>query len=149
MLNNNFSYTQHAFAFFPQKDPYCIHNDTDPFFLFFFFFKKILISILRHFIWAFSFSSSERFWYLSGASFWSFSCVFDNSYLSFLSKNISISILYEYFMNCFEQRLGSCFFIHILYLIFFIKIFFTRIFILDFSHQNLLHQNQKKFLYHQ
>ena len=114
--------------FFPQKDSYYIHNDADPFFLFFFF-RKILISFRCLFLKLF--------------------CVFDNSYLSFLSKNISISILYEYFMNCFEQRLGSCFFIHILYLIFFIKIFFTRIFILDFSHQNLLHQNQKKFLYHQ
>ena len=115
----------------------------------FFFFLQKDFDIYFETFFAFSFSSSERFWYLSGASFWSFSCVFDNSYLSFLSKNISISILYEYFMNCFEQRLGSCFFIHILYLIFFIKIFFTRIFILDFSHQNLLHQNQKKFLYHQ
>ena len=35
--------------------------------------------------------------------------------------------LYKFFMNCFEQ-LSSCFFVHILYLIFFIKVLVIRIF---------------------
>ena len=34
MVNNNFSYTQPAFAFVPQKDSYYVNDDTDGFFLF-------------------------------------------------------------------------------------------------------------------
>ena len=63
MLNNNFSYTQFAFAFVPQKDFYYIHNDTDAFFLFllkkdFDIFQVLLFEV--------------------------FFCVFDNIYLSFV-----------------------------------------------------------------
>ena len=36
MLNNNFSNTQLASAFVPQKDSYYAHDDTDVFFLFLF-----------------------------------------------------------------------------------------------------------------
>ena len=61
-----------------------------------------------------------------------FLCVFNNIYLPFfiLRKNYKkylINFLCEYFMNCFEQ-LNSYFFIHILYLTFFIKNFFITIF---------------------
>ena len=75
MLNYNFSYTQLAFTFVPQKDSYYIHNDAELFFL-------SSSERFWYLPWAFfcllSFSFSETFWYLSLASFQS---VFDNSYL--------------------------------------------------------------------
>ena len=62
VLNNNFSDTQLAFAYVPQKDSYYLHDNTDAFFLF--LLQKIF----------------DVFWVLL---FEAFFCIFNNIYLSF------------------------------------------------------------------
>ena len=96
VLSNNFSYAELSFLFLLQKDSYYLHDDTT----------------------LFSFSSSERFWYISWTIFrlflllkdfgifrlllfQAFLCVFGNIYLTFLYtekiiKNIFIIFLFFY-----------------------------------------------------
>ena len=87
VLNNNFSYTQLSFFFILQKGSYYVHNDADDTDVVFFF-RKILISAWSLFFPFFSLSSSERFWYLSRASFRNFSlCFWQYLFTIFMYKN--------------------------------------------------------------
>ena len=118
--------------------------------------KKFLCSSSRRFLyrsrpyWRFlSFSSSERFWYLSCASFWSFSFFFFfyNSYLSFLyiDKKIENTLsvfLYALKINFLHHNFLYQNFLHQ-------SILHQNFFHQNFLYQNFLYQNQKKFLCHQ
>ena len=70
VLNNNFSYTQLSFVVLHQKD--FDHHDTDAYFLFLLQ-KDLYICPGPFFDF---FSSTERVWYVSHASFQSFSLFF-------------------------------------------------------------------------
>ena len=63
----------------PLEDSNIVGDHIDGCFLF--LFQKYFYIAHKRFL---SFSSSERFWYLSRAFLKAFLCVFDNSYLSFL-----------------------------------------------------------------
>ena len=125
MFNNNFFYTQLAFAFVSQKDSYCA--------LFFFFFSKILISISGIFSFFIPFFF-RKILIFNTCFFLKYFFVFvDNIYFSFLLvfsiylKNyvsyISILRMTENHSKCLNIKTKDT-----LYLIFFIRIFFIRIF---------------------
>ena len=125
VFNNNFFYTQLAFAFVSQKDSYCA--------LFFFFFSKILISISGLFSFFIPFFF-RRILIFNRCFFSEYFFVFvDNIYISFLLvfsiyfKNyvsyVSILWMTENHSKCLNIKTK-----HILYLVFFSRIFFMSIF---------------------
>ena len=73
MLYNNSFYTQLASFFVPQKDSYCVHDDTEDFCL---FPLQLNIDFFRAFFHLLTFSSPGRLWCFSHASFRSLSLCF-------------------------------------------------------------------------
>ena len=117
MPNNNFSYTQLSFAFLLQKYSYVNHDDTGAFF---------------------SFSSSERFLYLSRAFFLPFfffffrkilvlfTCFFPK--LCFFWQYLLTMFIYMHTKNHKKINWYLGIFSIFFFKIFFIRIFFIRIF---------------------
>ena len=76
VLYNHFFYTQLAFVFDLKKDFHCVCDNIDAIFLF--LLQKIFDTFSRLFLTFCFFSSSEGFWYLYSAFFWSLSSFSDS-----------------------------------------------------------------------